>query len=125
MSRNERYLVAYNRTRATTVASKVVKADDYASRSRGLLDRASMGLGEGLWIAGVVWFVPCPTIHTFGMRFAIDVVFLDKAQRVARVIENLKPWRLSPWVARARSVLELPAGTLKGTVKAGDQLEIA
>jgi uncharacterized protein len=111
-------LVAYSRTRAAVVASKVAKADDAPSRSRGLLGRSSMEPGEGLWI------VPCPMIHTFFMRFAIDVVFLDSDLRVVRVIERLKPWRLSPWVWRARSVLELPAGALDGSVRVGDELEM-
>ena len=111
------FLVAYNRTRGAVVASKVGKADDYESRSRGLLGRDSMAAGEGLWI------VPCPMIHTFFMRFAIDVLFLDKNGKVVRVMEDFKPWRLSPWVLRARSVLELPGGSLKGSVSLGDELE--
>lgn len=93
-------------------------AETYESRSRGLLGRDSLDPTEGLWI------IPCPMIHTFFMRFAIDVVFLDKKLRVVRVIENLKPWRVSPWVFSARSVLELAAGTLAGSVRKGDQLEI-
>jgi uncharacterized membrane protein (UPF0127 family) len=100
------------------IASKVELAGDARSRSRGLLGRDSLPAGEGLWI------VPCPMIHTFFMRFSIDVLFLDKEMRVVRVMEDLKPWRLSPWVWRAHSVLELPAGALAGRVAAGDRLEI-
>lgn len=77
-----------------------------------------MAADEGLWI------VPCPMIHTFFMKFPIDVLFLGRDLRVARVIENLKPWRLSPWVWSAHSVLELAGGVLKGSVQVGDQLEI-
>ena len=73
---------------------------------------------EGLWI------VPCPMIHTFFMKFAIDVLFLDRELRVVRVLEELRPWRLSPWVFRAHSVLELAAGRLQGTVRVGDCLEL-
>ena len=69
-------------------------------------------------------FVPCPTIHTFFMKFPIDALFLDDGLRVRLVIENLKPWRLSPWVLSARSVLELKGGTLQGRVRAGDLLEL-
>ena len=72
---------------------------------------------EGLWI------VPCPMIHTFFMKFAIDVLFLDKDLRVVRVLEGLKPWRVSPWVFRAHSVLEFAGGALQGSVRAGDCLE--
>ena len=73
---------------------------------------------EGLWI------VPCPMIHTFFMRFAIDVLFLDKELRVRHVIENMSPWRMSRWVFSANSVLELPGGALDGSVSTGDLLEI-
>jgi uncharacterized membrane protein (UPF0127 family) len=93
-------------------------ANDSASRNKGLLGRQSMDADEGLWI------VPCPMIHTFFMRFPIDVVFLDRQLKVRRVMEDLKPWRLSPWVFSAHSVLELAGGSLKGRVTVGDVLEI-
>jgi len=115
----EPYLVAFNRTRGSVVAGQVVKAGDFDSRSRGLLGRTQMAPEEGLWI------VPCPMIHTFFMRFAIDVLFLDRGLKVVRVLEGLKPWRLSPWVFRAHSVLELAGGSLRGAAAAGDQLEIS
>lgn len=113
------YLVAFNLTRGRAVATEVAKAEDYQSRSRGLLGRGSMAPQEGLWI------VPCPMIHTFFMKFTIDVLFLSPDLKVVRVIENLKPWRLSPWVFRARSVLELAGGALKGSVAVGDELTIS
>ena len=112
------YLVAFNRTRGRFIASKVLKADDYQSRSRGLLGRAWMSPEEGLWI------VPCPMIHTLCMQFVIDVIFLDRKMSVVRVIEDMKPWRLSPWVFRAYSVLELAGGSLKGGASANDLIEI-
>jgi len=74
----------------------VAKADAAASRSKGLLGRASLHADEGLWI------VPCPMIHTFFMKFPIDVIFLRGDLSVARVIEDMKPWRLSPWCSRAQ-----------------------
>lgn len=110
-------MIAFNRTSGKTLASKVLLADDSQSRNKGLLGRDSMDASEGLWI------VPCPMIHTFFMRFPIDVVFLTKSLKVARVMEGLKPWRLSPWVLSARSVLELKGGVLKGSVKIGDEIE--
>jgi hypothetical protein len=113
------YLIAFNRTRGRQIAARVLKAADYESRSRGLLGRHSLDPAEGLWI------VPCPMIHTFFMKFPIDVVFLTKDLKVARVMENLKPWRISPWVLRAHSVLELAGGVLTGSISIGDQLEIA
>jgi len=87
-------------------------------RAKGLLGRDSMGQDEGLWI------VPCAMVHTFFMRFPIDVLFLDANLKVRRVIEDLKPWRISPWVPGAHSALEFAGGTLKGSVKSGDQLDI-
>ena len=113
-----RNYVAFNRTRGLQLAARVLKADDYESRSRGLLGRLSMAADEGLWI------VPCPMIHTFFMKFPIDVLFLDRELKVVRVIENLRPWRLSPWVLRAVSVLELAGGALKGAASIGDQIDI-
>ena len=114
----ERILVAFNRTRDREIASRVAVADDSASRSRGLLGRTAMAPEEGLWI------VPCPMIHTFFMKFAIDAVFLDRRLKVVRVVENLRPWRVSPWVLRAHSVLELAGGRLRGAVRVGDCLEL-
>jgi uncharacterized membrane protein (UPF0127 family) len=109
-----------------TLAARVTKADDAATRSKGLLGRESMGADEGMWIVQppLARLVPCPTIHTFFMKFPIDVLFLDGGLTVRRVIENLKPWRLSPWVGSAQSILELKAGTLRGSVRAGDRLEM-
>jgi hypothetical protein len=119
------YLVASHEGRK--LAARVLKADDHESRGKGLLGRSSLDSEEGLWIvlgAGL-WIVPCPTIHTFFMKFAIDVVFLDGSNKVVKVIENMKPWRLSAWVPSAASVLELSAGVLKGSVAVGDRLDIA
>ncbi len=85
---------------------------------KGLLGRDSLEAEEGLWI------VPCPMIHTFFMKFPIDVLFLDRGLVVRRVLENLKPWRLSPWVFSAHSCLELRGGLLRGGVCVGDRLEM-
>ena len=111
-------MIAFNSTRGVTVAAKVAKADTAAARSKGLLGRESMAADEGLWIE------PCPMIHTFFMNFPIDVLFLDSDLRVRRVIEDLRPWRVSPWVWAARSVLELKGGALNGSVRVGDILEM-
>jgi uncharacterized membrane protein (UPF0127 family) len=74
--------------------------------------------GRGLWI------VPSEGIHTFGMRFPIDAAYLDAKGQVLRVYHGLRPWRLAAVTLRARSVLELPAGTLERTrTEAGDILD--
>jgi uncharacterized membrane protein (UPF0127 family) len=73
------------------------------ARMRGLLGRHGLAEGEGLLLE------PAGSIHTFFMRFPIDVVFLDREQRVVRVVPNLRPWRTAG-VRKARAVLELAAG---------------
>jgi uncharacterized membrane protein (UPF0127 family) len=84
----------------------------------GLLDHDRLDAGEGLWI------YPTQAIHTIGMRFPIDVIFLDDSLFVKRMYEALPPWRLTRFVWGAQSALELPAGSLEktGTV-IGDQLQ--
>lgn len=99
------------------LASEVTKVDTLLARAVGLLGRSSMDPREGLWI------IPCSQIHTFFMAFPIDVMFLDRGQAVVRVIENLKPWRMTSWVRGAHSAFELAGGTLRGSVRAGDQVE--
>ncbi|MBI5623952.1 MAG: DUF192 domain-containing protein [Elusimicrobia bacterium] len=111
---------AFDAARGRTVASRVVKAEALLDRMRGLLGKDSLPEGEGLWI------IPCPQIHTFFMRFPIDVLFLDRGLKVVLVKERLGPWRLAPWLpwtCDAHSVLELAAGALRGSVEVGDRLE--
>ena len=101
------------------VASCVEVADRGPARTRGLLGRQSLGEGEGLWI------VPCEAVHTFGMRFAIDLVYLDRRNVVKKVRSSVPPWRLSGCL-RAHSVIELTAGTLKSAqVRPGDTLHFS
>lgn len=103
----------------TTVAEKAAVADTPSSRRRGLLGTDVLPPGEGLLI------MPCRQVHTFGMRYPIDAVFLDAEHRVLRVVRSLRPRRLSTLVWRARAVLELPAGTAEDVgIAKGDLLEI-
>jgi uncharacterized membrane protein (UPF0127 family) len=109
------YLVR-NETRKTVLATAADAADSSASRRRGLLKHDRLAPGQGLWI------VPCEAVHSFFMKFAIDVVYLDRQKRVRKVTPNLAPWRISGCL-RAHSVLELPAGAAEATgTVAGDQL---
>lgn len=86
------------------VARRVIPADTFWRRLRGLLGRGGLMPDEGIFLA------PCHAIHTFFMRFPIDALFLDAEGRVLVVVEHLPPWR---WrvVPGACAVLELPAGT--------------
>jgi uncharacterized protein len=105
-----------NRTRDTILATAAEVADTSEKRRTGLLKKQRLEPGEGLWIS------PCESVHTFFMKFAIDLVYLDKKKRVRKVRHSVVPWRLSACLS-AHSVLELPAGTAahSGT-KPGDQL---
>ena len=99
------------------MADRADIADTSEKRRQGLLKHTGLAPGEGLWIT------PCEAVHTWFMKFAIDVVFLDKKRKIVKIRENMGKWRMSGSLS-AKSVLELPAGTCAatGTVK-GDQLE--
>jgi uncharacterized membrane protein (UPF0127 family) len=110
--------VVHNRTRGATLAARVHLADTPRSRRIGLLKHKALPAGEGLWI------FPTQAIHTFGMRFPIDVAFLDRSLRVKRIYHQLQPYRLTSLIWGAQSVLELASGSLAGTGTAvGDQLQ--
>ncbi len=107
-----------NETRRTVLARSADVADTSAKRRTGLLKHERLEPGEGLWI------VPCESVHTFFMRFPIDLVYLDKRRKVKKVRHAVGPWRMSACLS-AHSVLEIPAGTAEqsGTM-VGDELVI-
>jgi len=108
-----------NLTRGTVLAERAAVAETPGTRRRGLLGTGSLPDGCGLLI------VPCRNVHTLGMRYPIDVVFIDESWTVRRVVHGLKPARLSPLVIRARAVLELPSGRAAATgTAAGDLLDV-
>jgi uncharacterized membrane protein (UPF0127 family) len=112
---------AFNQTRQAYLATALAVADTHWSRLRGLLGLRSRDFrnGYGLWI------VPCHGVHTLGMAFAVDVVYLDDAMTVIHVQRDLRPWRFAAVRARAASVLELPCRTAAETRTAvGDKIEI-
>jgi len=107
-----------NLTRETVMAEAAEVADTSAKRRVGLLKHKRLEPGDGLWI------VPCESVHTFFMKFAIDLVYLDRNKRVRKVRHAVGPWRISGCL-RADSVLELPAGTAERTgTRPGDALAI-
>jgi uncharacterized membrane protein (UPF0127 family) len=108
-----------NVTRGTLLATELEVADSGPKRNKGLLGRTGLDAGGGLWI------VPCESVHTFFMKFAIDLVYLDRKQRIRKVLSAVGPWRLSMCLS-AHSILELPAGTIAATkTQAGDFLEFS
>jgi len=112
----------YNKTRETFVATETTVADDYFRRLIGLLGKTKRWakLGRGLWI------IPSRGVHTIGMLFPIDVLFLDKNKEVIHIEEHMRPFRISKVSLKATSVLELPAHAIyRSGTKVGDRLEIA
>jgi len=112
---------AFNQTRQSYLATALAVADTHWTRLRGLLGLRSSDFrnGSGLWI------VPCHGVHTLGMGFPIDVVYLDQAMTVIHIQNDLQPWRFAPVRAHAASVLELPCRTAAETNTAlGDKIEI-
>lgn len=91
----------------------------FFSRLIGLMFKKNLPAGSGIILK------PCTQIHTCFMRFNIDVIFLDEDLKVLHIIENMKPWRISPLFLKAKYTVELPSGTLKGRVKKGETLAIA
>lgn len=92
--------------RGQPVADRVERAASFASRLKGLLGRSALAPDEGLWIE------PCDSVHTFFMRFPIDVAFVDRQGVVVKRYDALPPWRATRLHARARACVELAAGTL-------------
>jgi uncharacterized membrane protein (UPF0127 family) len=84
---------------------QITHAATFLTRARGLLGRR-LGDNEGLLIT------PCSAVHSFGMRYPIDVVFLDRNHIVKKVVTNLRPWRIASCIG-SRSVLELPVGAVQ------------
>jgi uncharacterized protein len=112
---------AFNQTRQAYLATALAVADTHWSRLRGLLGLRSGDFrnGSGLWI------VPCHGVHTLGMGFPIDVVYLDRVMTVIHIQHDLQPWRFAPVRTQAASVLELPRSTAAETRTAvGDKIEI-
>jgi hypothetical protein len=112
-------MLVRNETRNRVLADSAEVADSGATRRKGLLGRDRLPDGHGLWI------VPCESVHTWGMRFPIDVLYLDRKQRVRKLRRAMVPWRVSMCLL-AHSVLELPAGVIEQTgTQPGDQLDLS
>lgn len=108
-----------NLTRQIELACCVETANTASTRNKGLLGRTGLPDGGGLWI------VPCESVHTFFMKFPIDLVYIDRNKKVKKVRNSVGPWRLSACFS-AHSILELPAGAAsRAETRRGDQLEFS
>ena len=107
-----------NLTRGTSIGDAIETAESSAQRRTGLLKHDKLDERTGLWI------IPCEAVHTFFMKFAIDLIYLDRKRRVRGIVRTLRPWRMSICLP-AHSVLELPPGTIDRTnTQKGDELEL-
>ena len=114
----DKYCV-YNQTRESFLSLGVSAADTMLARLKGLIGKLTLGLDEGLWI------VPSRGIHTVGVLFPLDLVYLDEAYKVIHVVESFPTFRISPLITQAASVLELPTHTIYSSqTHPGDQLVI-
>jgi uncharacterized protein len=121
-SRTKGSVYVYNRTRETFVATEARVADGYFTRLIGLLGKTRRWAkpGRGLWI------IPSHGVHTIGMMFALDLVFLDRNLEVVHVEEHVRPFRISKVSLKTISILELPPHTVfRSGTRVGDRLEIS
>lgn len=109
----------YLRATDQPLAETVALANTFFTRLRGLIGRRRLAPAEALWLR------PCNGVHTWWMHYAIDVIFLDRELRIVKLVENMRPFRLTAPHREARSVLEMSAHSIsRANLKVGDQLEI-
>ncbi len=111
----------FNRTREAFLATELRIADTHWTRLVGLLTTKAREFVPGK----ALWIIPCHGVHTFAMRYAIDVIYLNSERVVVHVEEDVRPWRITPIRTDAATVVELPAHTIWNTgTQIGDQLEV-
>lgn len=107
-----------NVTRNTTVVAQEERAITFWSRFKGLLFTNILSCGQEILIR------PCASIHTIGMPYCIDILFIDRADRVVKTVVGLKPYRFAGCAGSAY-VIEVPTGTIGGTgTQLGDQVMV-
>jgi uncharacterized membrane protein (UPF0127 family) len=108
-----------NRSKATVVGSRIAVADSFLTRLVGLIGKRSLDSDQGLLIS------PSSGVHTCWMSMSIDVVALDRANRVIKLAHNVRPWRLSGLSTKTSRILELPPGRIQTAgIEVGDQLAV-
>ena len=113
-------MIAVNLRTHKELATNVKVADTLFTRMKGLLGKKELPFGEALWIK------PCFSVHTFFMKFPIDVIFLNNKNQVIAAVSNLTPNRMTRLYPQSFSVLELPTGTIAASnTEVGDEIKIA
>jgi uncharacterized membrane protein (UPF0127 family) len=109
----------FNQTRGSLVLEDLKIASLPWQKLKGLLFTKHLEKGRGLLLKN------CASVHTIGMNYGIDLIFLDSRLNVVRIVKQLRPNRLSPWVGRASLVVEVPAGYCDEVpLSENDRLEI-
>jgi uncharacterized protein len=109
----------YNRTRETFLSLGVEAADTAVARLKGLIGKLKLATDDGLWV------VPSRGIHTIGVPFPLDLIYLDSDSRVIHFLESFSPFRVAPLIAQASSVLQLPTHTIYSShTQLGDEMLI-
>lgn len=111
-------MIIVNKRNNEILAQNIKLADSFFDRLMGVMFIKEMKDMDGLLLS------PGNSIHNFFVRFALDVVFIDRKNRVVKVIRGFKPWRMTRIYFTAVKVLELPAGKLIEDIKVGDELEV-
>ena len=115
----DRNFCVFNKTEESFLGLNIVRADTLMSRLRGLLGRDALKSGDGMWLT------PSQGVHTIGVLFPVDVVYLDAENRVIQLVEHLGPFRIGPLRLKSATVLELPPHTIyRSQTHVGDQLVI-
>jgi uncharacterized membrane protein (UPF0127 family) len=122
MTTKEQMLRALNQSRGTVLCARLENAGGVAGQSKGLLGRDGLEPGAGMLFENSR-FTPMMWMHMFFMRFAIDIVFLGRGNKVISISRRLRPWRVSAMVFGARRALELEAGAAeRSSTQVGDQI---
>jgi hypothetical protein len=107
----------WNESKGSVVASEARIVSNWWGRLRGLLGEKSLAPGAAMVLS------PCDSIHMFGMRFPLDVLFADSDGVVVGVIENIRPWRMTKRYRTAVCAVELPVGAIADSnTEQGDAL---
>ena len=109
----------YNATRECFLSLNVKAADTMLSRLRGLIGRFRLKSDDGIWV------VPSQGVHSFGLLFPIDLIYLDENGEVIHLVEHFRAFQIGPIKTKAESVLELPTHTIYSSqTQLGDRLVI-
>lgn len=116
---NRKTYCVYNQTRECFLSLDVKAADTIFSRLLGLIGRFKLRSDEGIWV------VPSRGVHTLGLFFPLDLIYLDEHFKVIHLVEYFPSFRIGPLKTQAESVLELPTHTIYSShTQPGDQLVI-